>query len=110
MKESRAVLSALVVVSVGVLTALVVPKFIRGETSPKNNCINNLRVIDGAKQMWASEHKRSEGDVPTWADLKPYLTRPGYENLVKCPLGGAYTIGAVSNLPSCSIPDHVLPK
>jgi hypothetical protein len=76
--------------------------------SPINTCINNLRLIDGAKQMWALENNKTNSDVPTWADLRSYLGHPG-DALPKCPSGGTYTLGAISNFPTCSISGHVLP-
>jgi hypothetical protein len=71
-------------------------------TSSTNACINNLRIIDAAKQQWALEKKKTATDVPTWGDLKSYLGSRDIKTL-KCPLGGIYTIGRVSELPTCSI-------
>jgi hypothetical protein len=72
-------------------------------------CINKLRQIDGAKQQWALEHHAPENAVPTWNDLRPYLGR-GTDRFVlpRCPQGGVYTIGAISNAPTCSVKGHVL--
>jgi hypothetical protein len=77
--------------------------------SPINTCVNNLRLIDGAEQMWALENNKTNSDMPTWAELQSYLGRAGYP-LPKCPSGGTYTLGAISNRPTCSIPGHVLPS
>ena len=35
--------------------------------------VNSLYYLDQAKQQWATEKKKSELDVPTFDDLKPYL-------------------------------------
>ncbi len=74
--------------------------------------MNNLRLLDSAKQTWALEHHKSPDDTPTWADLKPYLTigtmDAPYPN-VSCPSGGTYTLGCMSNKPTCSIAGHALP-
>ncbi|HZV36903.1 MAG TPA: hypothetical protein VFB72_20165 [Verrucomicrobiae bacterium] len=70
-------------------------------------CINNLRQIDGAKQQWALENKKTADAVPTAADLAPYL--PNINQMV-CPAGGTYTINAVGVPPTCSVPSHTLPK
>lgn len=101
----------LVAVIAIVVAALLMPSFIRdGRTSPKNECINNLRLIDGAKQTWALEHHKSETDIPAWTDIEPYLGRSPTDHVVlKCPSGGAYALRSVSNTPTCSIPAHVLP-
>jgi len=75
--------------------------------SLKNVCINNLRLIDGAKQQWAMKNNKTNSDVPAWSELQSYLGRPG-DALPKCPSAGIYTLGAINNLPTCSIPGHVL--
>jgi TolA-binding protein len=69
------------------------------------NCINNLRVLDGAKQQWALERGKTAADVPTPADIAVYL--PG-QQMPQCPGGGHYTLNAVGTAPTCSIPGHVL--
>jgi hypothetical protein len=70
-----------------------------------NTCINNLRQIDQAKQQWALEKNKDATDVPTAQDLAPYFTTGTFP---ACPDGGNYTINAVSTLPTCSVPGHVL--
>jgi hypothetical protein len=76
---------------------------------PKNECINNLRLIDGATQEWALERHKSDTEVPTWEDLQPYLTSGTNLVVLRCRMGGTYTLGSVSNTPTCSIPGHVIP-
>jgi hypothetical protein len=69
-------------------------------------CINILRQIDGAKQMWALDNKKTPDALPTPADLAPYFpnnTFPG-----ACPGGGAYSINAVGVMATCTVPGHVL--
>jgi RNA polymerase sigma factor (sigma-70 family) len=75
----------------------------------ENACINNLRLIDSAKQQWALEHNKTGEDTPTWDDIKPYLGRGANGEIPVCPDGGVYTIGKVGEKPTCSIPSHVLP-
>jgi ABC-type branched-subunit amino acid transport system substrate-binding protein len=70
-------------------------------------CINNLRLIDGAKQQWALEHQKPAGSLLTAADLAPYLKGNG---LPTCPAGGVYTLNPVGIPPICNIPGHALPK
>jgi DNA repair exonuclease SbcCD ATPase subunit len=70
-------------------------------------CINNLRQIDGAKQIWASEKQKPPGALLTAADLAPYL---GPNGLPTCPAGGVYTLNPVGLAPICNIPGHALPK
>jgi hypothetical protein len=91
----------------GLLAAIAIPNFEKARaTSQENACINNLRQIQAAKQEWALEKGKAQTDVPTWDDLQPYLS--GTVPLV-CPAGGTYSINAVQDPPTCSIPGHVLP-
>ena len=55
-------------------------------------CINNLRLIDGAKQQWALEHQKPRGALLTTADLMPYLKG---NTMPVCPAGGVYTLNPV---------------
>jgi len=72
----------------------------------RNQCINNLRQIDAAKNQWALENNKSADAVPTAQDLLPYFPNNIFP---VCPSGGTYTIGSVGVLPTCSIPGHALP-
>lgn len=75
-----------------------------------NACINNLRLIDSAKQQWALENKKQATDTPTMDDLLPYFgPGPNNTNAPSCPEAGVYTIGPISERPTCSISGHVLP-
>ncbi|MEI2725630.1 MAG: hypothetical protein V9H26_19580 [Verrucomicrobiota bacterium] len=77
------------------------------EQAALSTCINHLRQLDGAKQQWALENKKTAEATPTTQDLMPYLK----DNLWPvCPGGGNYTIGAVSAVPTCSMPSHSLPQ
>src|SRR6266436_1905350 len=69
-------------------------------------CINNLRIIEGAKLVWAVEHRKTTNDVPTDADL----FGPGGNVAEKpsCPSGGTYTIGKVGEPPRCSVSGHLI--
>ena len=90
---------------VGMLSAIAIPNFVKARaTSQQNACINNLRQIDGAKNEWALEKGKKATDVPTKSDLLPYL-----RSWPVCPQGGTYTLGAVNEKPTCSIPGHELP-
>jgi septal ring factor EnvC (AmiA/AmiB activator) len=76
----------------------------------RNACINNLRQIDAAKQQWALEKSKTADAVPTMQDIAPYIKLDANGNIPGCPSGGTYTLNAVGELPSCSIPGHVLPQ
>jgi len=91
---------------IGVLSAIAIPNFVKArQTSQNNACINNLRMIDAAKQQWAVENRRSDSDTPTRADLEPYLRKNQFP---ACPAGGTYTVGRVGEPPECSVAGHGL--
>ena len=70
----------------------------------RNDCLSNLRLIDGAKQQWARERKKASTDIPSWTDLAAYLrARP------TCPSGGTYTLEQLAAKPVCSVSGHRLP-
>jgi prepilin-type N-terminal cleavage/methylation domain-containing protein len=98
----------IVVAIIGLLASIAIPNFVRARnTAQKNACINNLRQIDGAKQQWALENKKSDTDIPSDADVGQYI-KNGFP---KCPSGGTYTAAAVNADPTCNAPsgDHILP-
>lgn len=69
-------------------------------------CIANLKLLDAAKLQWALEKNKPEDAIPTTEDLMPYFK----DGLVPvCPSGGVYTMNAVGQAPTCSIPGHALP-
>src|SRR5271163_2010015 len=103
----------IVVAIIGLLAAIAIPNFVRARsTSQQNACINNLRLIDAAKQQWALERGQPSSALPTLdanttTGLQPYLGRGASGEIPYCPLDsgqtGAYNIGAVSNKPSCNL-------
>jgi TolA-binding protein len=77
------------------------------EAGERNACINILREIDAAKQQWALEKNKPASAVPAAQDLLPYFKDGVFPT---CPSGGTYTLNAVGELPSCSVPGHELPQ
>jgi hypothetical protein len=77
----------------------------------ENACINNLRQIDAAINEWALENGKSNGALPTMADIKGYIKLTATGEVPSCPAGGIYTLHPVGSNPqvSCSIPGHALP-
>ena len=76
------------------------------EIQQRAECIANLRIFFAAKPGWAIDKTKPDSDVPTQQDILPYLKGNVFP---VCPAGGTYTIGAVGQLPTCSISGHVLP-
>jgi hypothetical protein len=92
-----------------ILVTLSLPSFVTVRvSSSRNACMAQLRDIQGAKEIWAREHKKSPTDVPQPSDLigsdKYLLAIP------VCPLGGTYRLGAVREKATCSnsSPGHTL--
>jgi hypothetical protein len=96
-----------IAIFIALLAAIAIPNFIGATTTrSQNSCVNNLRHMDGAKQQWQLEHKKSTNDTPTFEDLAPYLGRSS----LSCPQGGTYILGRVSEAPKCSMGGtHVMP-
>lgn len=83
----------------------------RGRTrriSPKNQCINNLKLIDMAVQQW--KIASNVGDDSTYSlAARNILHFAKDQTLPVCPSGGQYSPGTnVSDSPKCSIPGHTL--
>jgi competence protein ComGC len=92
---------------VGLLAAIAVPNFVKARsTAQMNMCINNLGKIDKAKQQWAVQNNKADTDIPAEHELSSYLKRSD----MTCPAGGDYTINAVGEQPTCSLPNHELPE
>ena len=98
----------IVVAIIGLLAAIAIPNFVKARaTAQKNACINNLRQIDGAKEQWALEERKSSGAV-TDSEVNEYIKGGAPE----CPASGTYTYGDLGSAPTCNATsgDHVLPS
>jgi prepilin-type N-terminal cleavage/methylation domain-containing protein len=108
----------IVVAIIGLLAAIAIPNFVRARTtSQQNACINNLRLIDAAKQQWALEKGQASTATPVGTDLQPYLGRGTAGELPYCPVDStqtfsqSYSPNNVGTKPTCNIvaSTHVLP-
>lgn len=90
----------IVVLIIGILLSIAVPNFVKTrETTRAKSCIENLHKIQGAKEMWAMDNNMpAASPVNPDNDLVPSYLR----KMPECPSGGAYAVGAVSVLPTCS--------
>lgn len=66
-------------------------------------CLQYLRQIDGAKQVWALENHKKAKDMVTMEDIRPYMGRGPKGEIPLCPKGGIYKIGRIGEPPSCSV-------
>lgn len=89
-----------VVLIIGVLSAIVAPYYVRAREEAKAKaCIANLKEIEGAKERWAVSLDVDRWAIPEFTELVPDFlkTQP------RCPAGGSYTIGGSDTLPTCDI-------
>ena len=113
---------------IGILCAMAIPNFTKIRSKVyRDKCITNLRRIATAKEHWSLETGAADTDVPTPADLDPYLKEDIWDEInddlttgheLVCPLdrhttvtfATSYTINDVQSDPVCNIDiSHVLP-
>lgn len=95
----------IVVAVIAVLVAIALPNLMRArESAATRACLSNLRQIDQAKEQYAMEAAKKDGDDVAWSDLvSSYMkTQPS------CPLGPDYTIEPIGVNAACAKPTHVL--
>jgi len=96
----------IVIAIIGLLAAIAIPNLVKARlTTQKNACISNLKEIDGAKEQWAIENKKSTGATIVKTEVDTYIKG----GAPACPGGGSYTYGNVSIDPGCTISGHSLP-
>jgi hypothetical protein len=71
----------------------------------REQCIQNMKVIEEAKTMWAVANNKNAGDKATIADITTALPN---NSMPLCPAGGVYNLNEVGIPVSCSIPAHSL--
>jgi prepilin-type N-terminal cleavage/methylation domain-containing protein len=107
----------IVVAIIGLLAAIAIPNFIRARTTSQTDmCIDNLRMIDAAKQQWALEQGQLGTATPQASDVQPYLGR-GSGVLPTCPMDPQNSFATSYNMQNCQTPPvclilpatHVLP-
>jgi prepilin-type N-terminal cleavage/methylation domain-containing protein len=88
----------IVVAIIGLLAAIAVPNFVQARTTARTNaCINNMRLIDAAKEQDAIENNQAAGAVAT--NVLDYLKG---NVLPICPAGSAaYVVGNIGAVPTC---------
>ena len=74
----------IVVAIIGLLAAVAIPHLVKArKDAQKAACINNLKTIQGAKEVWALEMKKTDADTPTRrADLSGWTRTYGRSRAV----------------------------
>lgn len=88
----------IVVAIIGLLAAIAIPNFVRArEAAQLNAILNNLRIIEGAKDQWALENKQGTGATVTWATDTTGIGSYLKGATVKVVVGEAYSINVVGS-------------
>lgn len=80
--------------------AVAIPSFVKAkEMSQLNACINNMRMIDAAKEQVAMEQGKTDGDALDDVAVEVYMKmgRP------VCPADGTYSYNPPGQDPECSV-------
>ena len=91
----------IVVAIIGLLAAIAIPNFVKARANAqKNACIQNMKQIEGAKEQWAVENKKTDGAATAGSEtaINAFLKAAPV-----CQGGGTYTYGAIGTPPTCSI-------
>lgn len=96
----REMVTSFPIAPLGMMAAIALPSFVKARTAARQNaCINNLRMLDAAKEQWSLANKIQPGAEPDHRGVMEYIR--GGE--VTCPQGGAYTLNVIGPSPACSI-------
>lgn len=105
----------IVVAIIGLLAAIAIPSFIKARSeSQAKGCINNLRIVDAAKEQAAMEMGWATGQTVALNSAQ-YTNTLEYikgSRLPVCPANGTYTFDNIGADPSCTLgaaaPAHTL--
>jgi prepilin-type N-terminal cleavage/methylation domain-containing protein len=91
-----------VVAIIGLLASISTPRFLKArETSQFSAIINNLRLIESAKELWALESRQGGGTLPVETNIVSFLRGNAMPKPV---VGETYNINAVGTPPDATIP------
>ncbi len=92
----------IVVAIIGLLAAIAVPNFIQARNAARSStCINNLRLIDSAKEQFAIENNIANATATDSDDCTPYLKAGTFPT---CPATSTgYTTNAIGTYPVCAL-------
>jgi len=101
----------IVVAIIGLLAAIAIPAFMKARNSARRNaCINNLRMIDNAKDQYALEYGGTNGTQFTWYNLSLYIRDVSNKCICPASIGKAtnvpddtYAIAVLGSNPYCTV-------
>ena len=84
----------IVIAIIALLAAIAVPNFLRArKRAQATRIMDDLRLIDGAIDLYATENRKSPGDPAEWEDLQPFLKK----NIVLYNSSGVDLLGNLYN-------------
>jgi len=96
----------IIVALIALISALAVPNFLRArKRAQATRILDDLRLVDGALDLYATENSKSIGDPATWADLQPYFKKgtplansKGLDLLGNAFNGGSFSVDTLPKL------------
>lgn len=110
-KNAFTLVEIMIVISIiALLAAIAVPNFLRArKRAQATRILDDLRLIDGALDLYAMEGSKSPGEPATWEDLQPYLKKnimlynsSGIDLLGNAFNGGAFSVDSVPRIHTTS--------
>lgn len=96
----------IVVAIIGLLAAMAIPNMGRSrEKAQLETIVANLRVIENAKELWATENRKGTGDTPSDTDIAPYLRNNKFPPTLVC--NETYTLNPVGTPPTAVVPSKL---
>ncbi len=97
----------IVVAIIGLLAAIAIPNFRKSrETAQYNVCFENLKQLEAAKNVFAMQSNKKNGDAVLESDL---IGTPSYlRRMPECPAGGLYDLTSIGTNTTCTITGHSL--
>ena len=96
----------IVVAIIGLLASLVIPSVLHARTvSQTSVCINTLRQMHAAKEVWALANNAPQGAAVDSSYVN-YI-KDGVD--VECPANGTLLPNVIGTDPTCSVTGHILP-
>jgi prepilin-type N-terminal cleavage/methylation domain-containing protein len=94
----------IVVAILGIVLAIAGSTWVKQrQLSQARVCQENLTKIEGAKEQWALEFNKGGTAAPAWSDLVSVDGSGFLRKTPVCPAEGTYTIGTISETPSCTV-------